>query len=173
MLHGFSAAAWKLIMSIRIIRKMDEDEILRKKAKPVKEMTARTLSLIQDMFDTMYSEGGVGLAAPQVGVLKRIFVADCEQGEEGDGNPLVFINPEIIEQSGEVTDSEGCLSVPGRHAQVTRPEKVVVKALNRDMEPFTLEAEGLLARCICHETDHLEGILYVDKAEGPLELNEG
>lgn len=157
-------------MSIRNIRKMDEDEILRKKAKPIKEMTARTLSLIQDMFDTMYDEGGVGLAAPQVGVLKRLFVVDCSLEEENP-NPLVFINPEILEQSGAVTDSEGCLSVPGKHAQVTRPEKVVVRALNRDMEPFTLEAEGLLARCICHEYDHLEGILYVDKAEGPVELN--
>lgn len=160
-------------MGIRTIRKMGEDEILHKKAKAVKEMTARNLNLIDDMFATMYAEGGVGLAAPQVGVLKRIFVADCEQTEEGPGKPLVFINPEILEESGAVTDSEGCLSVPGRHALVTRPERVKVQALDRNMEPFTLEAEGLLARCICHENDHLNGILYVDKAEGPLEYNEG
>ena len=157
-------------MSIRTIRVLEEDEILRKTAKPVKEMTARTFTLIQDMKETMYEANGVGLAAPQVGVLKRIFVVDCDQDTEGH-EPLVFINPEILEQSGEVTDNEGCLSVPNRHALVTRPEKVKVTALNEQMEPFTLEAEGLLARCICHENDHLNGILYVDKAEGPVEPN--
>lgn len=157
-------------MGIRHVRKMDEDEILRKIAKPVKEMNARTLTLIDDMLETMYAEGGVGLAAPQVGVLKRIFVVDCSMEDEPE--PMVFINPEILEESGAVTDKEGCLSVPGKHASVTRPEKVKVKALDRNMESFTLEAEGLLARCICHENDHLNGILYVDKAEGPLESNE-
>lgn len=159
-------------MGIRTVRKIEEDEILRKIAKPVKDMSARTLVLIDDMLETMYAEAGVGLAAPQVGVLKRIFVVDCEQTEEGPGKPLVFINPEILEKSGAVTDQEGCLSVPGRHALVTRPEKVTVRALDRNMMPFTLEAEGLLARCICHENDHLNGILYVDKAEGPIEFNK-
>ena len=158
-------------MGIRTVRVMGEDEILRKKAKPLKEMTPRNRILIDDMLETMYAEGGVGLAAPQVGVLKRIFVLDCEQTEEGPGKPMVFINPEILEESGAVTDNEGCLSVPGRHAPVTRPERVKVKALDREMQPFELEAEGLLARCICHEYDHLEGILYVDKAEGPVEFN--
>ncbi|MBO4837958.1 MAG: peptide deformylase [Lachnospiraceae bacterium] len=158
-------------MSIRNIRVLEEDEILRKTAKPVKEMTARTFTLIQDMKETMYAANGVGLAAPQVGVLKRIFVVDCDQ-EDGRQNPIVFINPEILEQSEEtVTDNEGCLSVPNRHALVTRPEKVKVTALNEQMEPFTLEAEGLLARCICHENDHLNGVMYVDKAEGPVEQN--
>lgn len=156
-------------MGIRTVRKMGEDEILHKKAKPVKEMTARNLNLIDDMLATMYAEGGVGLAAPQVGVLKRIFVVDC--GGEEEPNPLVFINPEILEESGEITDNEGCLSVPGRHALVKRPEKIKVQALDKNMESFSLEAEGLLARCICHENDHLNGILYVDKAEGPVELN--
>jgi peptide deformylase len=155
-------------MGIRNIREMGDD-ILRKQAKPVREMTFRNRQLIKDMEDTMYEANGVGLAAPQVGVLKRIFVVDCSDQEERQ--PMVFINPEILEKSGEVTDNEGCLSVPGKHAQVTRPEKIRVRALNEEMEPFELEAEGLLARCICHENDHLDGILYVDKAVGPVELN--
>ena len=155
-------------MGIRTVREMGVDEILRKMAKPVKEMTPRIMSLIGDMFDTMYAEGGVGLAAPQVGVLKRIFVADCGSEER---EPYVFINPEILEEEGSVTDNEGCLSVPGMHAPVPRPEKVKVRAQNENMEYFTLEAEGLLARCICHENDHLNGILYVDRAVGPVEPN--
>ena len=155
-------------MSIRTIRIMDEDEILRKHAKPVKAMDLRTQKLIKDMKDTLYEADGVGLAAPQVGILKRLFVTDCS---EDRSDFRVFINPEILETEGAVTDNEGCLSVPGKHALVTRPEKVKVRALDENMEEFTLEAEGLLARCICHENDHLDGILYVDKAEGPVEAN--
>ena len=155
-------------MGIRTIRELGDD-ILRKEAKPVREMTPRIRLLIQDMEDTMYEANGVGLAAPQVGILKRIFVVDCSEGEER--NPMVFINPEILETEGEITDNEGCLSVPNRHALVPRPEKVKVRALNEEMKPFTLEAEGLLARCICHENDHLDGVMYVDKATGPIEIN--
>ena len=152
-------------MGIRKIRTMG-DEILRKTAKPVTEMNLRNKVLVKDMFDTMYKAEGVGLAAPQVGILKRIFVIDC--GE----HPLVFINPEILETEGEQTGEEGCLSIPGKHAQVTRPMKVTVRALDAEMNEFTFTAEGLEARCILHENDHLNGVLYPDKAEGPLVDNE-
>lgn len=155
-------------MAIRTIREMG-DELLRKTSKPLKEMTPRICQLIDDMFETMYDDNGVGLAAPQVGILKRLFVIDCGEAETGEPRPLVFINPEILETEGEVTDNEGCLSIPGRFAPVPRPERVKVRALDRNMKEFTLEAEGLLARCICHENDHLDGILYVDKATGPVE----
>ena len=155
-------------MGIRKIR-TEGDEILRKISKPVTEMTPRTKALIRDMFDTMYKADGVGLAAPQVGILKRIFVIDCTADRS---LPRVFINPEILATEGEQTGDEGCLSVPGKHAQVTRPMKVTVRALNENMEEFTLTVEGLEARCVLHENDHLDGILYVDKAEGPVVDNE-
>ena len=143
-------------MAIRNIR-VDGDEILRKVCKPVTKMNERTLTLIDDMFDTMYESNGVGLAAPQVGVLKRIVVIDVM-----DDNPLVLINPEIIESDGEQVGEEGCLSLPGLSGEVTRPAHVVCKALDENMEEFTVEGEGLLARCICHELDHLDGKLYKD-----------
>lgn len=127
-------------------------------------MTPRLKELIEDMFETMYETGGVGLAAPQVGILKQIVVIDVE-----DGNQYVLINPEITETEGEQTGPEGCLSVPGKSGTVTRPEKVTVKAYNEDMEPIELTGEGFLARAICHECDHLHGCLYVDKVEGELE----
>lgn len=149
-------------MATRNIR-LDGDSVLRKICKPVKEMSYRTSVLIDDMFETMYAANGVGLAAPQVGILKRIVVIDV-----GDENPLVLINPEITYQDGEQTGDEGCLSLPGLVGTVTRPMHVVCKALNRDMEEITVEAEGLLARAICHEVDHLDGILYKDKAEDGL-----
>ncbi len=149
-------------MATRNIR-LDGDSVLRKICKPVKEMNYRTSVLIDDMFETMYAANGVGLAAPQVGILKRIVVIDV-----GDENPLVLINPEITFQDGEQTGDEGCLSLPGLVGQVTRPMHVVCKALNREMEEITVEAEGLLARAICHEADHLDGILYKDKAEDGL-----
>lgn len=155
-------------MGIRKIR-TEGDEILRKTSKPVTEMTPRTKALIRDMFDTMYKADGVGLAAPQVGILKRIFVIDCTADRS---LPRVFINPEILETEGEQTGNEGCLSVPGKHAQVTRPMKVRVRALDENMEEFTLTLEELEARCVLHENDHLDGILYVDKAEGPVVDNE-
>lgn len=155
-------------MGIRKIR-TEGDEILRKISKPVTEMTPRTKALIRDMFDTMYKADGVGLAAPQVGILKRIFVIDCTADRS---LPRVFINPEILETEGEQTGSEGCLSVPGKHATVTRPMKVRVRALDENMKVFTLTLEELEARCVLHENDHLDGILYVDKAEGPVVDNE-
>lgn len=150
-------------MAIRKIRTIG-DEILRKKCKPVKEITPRITDLIKDMFETMYEANGVGLAAPQVGILKQIVVIDVE-----DGNQYVLINPEIIETDGEQTGPEGCLSVPGKSGTVTRPNHVKVKAFDTDMQPFVLEGEELLARAICHECDHLSGELFVDKVEGEIE----
>ena len=149
-------------MGIRKIR-LEGDPILRKQCKPIDKMTPRLEQLIDDMFDTMYEANGVGLAAPQVGIVKRIVVIDI-----GDKNPLTLINPEIIETSGEQTGDEGCLSLPGKVGQVTRPMRVVCKALDRDMNEITVTGEGLLARAICHEADHLDGILYKDKVEDGL-----
>ena len=148
-------------MAIRKIRTLG-DRILAKKCRPVEEMTPKIKTLIQDMLDTMYDACGVGLAAPQVGILKRIVVIDV--GER----PWVLINPEITETSGEQTGDEGCLSLPGKSGTVTRPNVVTVNALDENMEPFTLTGEGLLARAICHECDHLEGIMYVEHVEGEL-----
>ena len=149
-------------MAIREIREMG-DNILNTVCKEVKEVTPRTKDLIDDMFDTMYEANGVGLAAPQVGILKRIVVIDVT-GED----PILMINPKILETSGEQTGQEGCLSVPGKWGIVTRPEHVKVRALNEDMEEVELEGEGLLARAFCHEIDHLSGNLYVDKVEDGL-----
>ncbi len=148
-------------MAIRNIREIG-DEILTKTAKEVTELTPKITELIDDMFDTMYAANGVGLAAPQVGIRKRIVVIDC-----GD-QPLVLINPEILETSGSQTGNEGCLSVPGKVGVVTRPNYAKVKALDENFEEYIIEGEELLARCLCHEIDHLNGILYVDKAEGEL-----
>lgn len=149
-------------MALRNIREMG-DEILNKKCKPVKEINERTLDLIDDMFETMYEANGVGLAAPQVGILKRIVVIDTT-GED----PILLINPVIVETSGEQTGQEGCLSVPGKSGQVTRPNYVKVLAYDENMEQFEIEGTELLARALCHEIDHLEGHLYVEKVEGPL-----
>ena len=148
-------------MAIRKIRELG-DEVLTKKCKEVTKMTLRTQVLINDMLDTMYEAMGVGLAAPQVGILKRIVVIDVGEG------PIVLINPEILETSGEQTGEEGCLSVPGKSGLVTRPNHVKVKALNEDMEEIELEGEGLLARAFCHEIDHLDGKMYVRLVEGEL-----
>ena len=148
--------------AIRQIRTIG-DEILRKQCKPVKEMTPRTAELIEDMFETMYEANGVGLAAPQVGILRQLVVIDVD-----DGNQYVLINPEILETEGSQTGSEGCLSVPGKSGTVTRPMHVKVKALNEKLEPYELEGDGLLARAICHEIAHLRGELYVDIVEGEL-----
>ncbi len=149
-------------MAIRNIRH-DGDDILRKVCKPVEKMTPRIETLIEDMFDTMYEANGVGLAAPQVGILKRIVVIDV-----GDENAYCLINPEIVEEDGEQTGDEGCLSLPGLVGTVTRPDHVVCKALDINMEEITVEGEGLLARAICHELDHLDGVLYKDRAEDGL-----
>ena len=149
-------------MAIRQVRTIGDD-ILRKECKPVKEITPRIAELIEDMFETMYEANGVGLAAPQVGVLKQIVVMDVD-----DGNQYVLINPEILETSGSQTGQEGCLSLPGKAGIVTRPDHVKVKALDENMEEFVLEGDGLLARAICHECDHLDGLMYVSKVEGEL-----
>ena len=154
-------------MAIREIREIG-DEILTKQCKDVAKMTFRTKILIGDMLDTMYEKMGVGLAAPQVGILKRIVVIDTGL-EEAD--PHVLINPEIIYTEGEQTGAEGCLSVPGKNGDVTRPMRVKVKALNENMEEYVLEGAGLLARAICHECDHLDGKLYVSLVEGELRDN--
>ncbi|CCZ28955.1 MAG: peptide deformylase [Lachnospiraceae bacterium] len=148
-------------MALRKIREIG-DPILNKTCKEVKEVTDRTKDLIDDMFETMYEAQGVGLAAPQVGILKRIVVIDC-----GD-DPLLLINPEVLETSGEQTGQEGCLSVPGKAGIVTRPNYAKVKAYNEDMEEFIVEGEELLARALLHEIDHLDGHLYVEKVEGDL-----
>lgn len=149
-------------MALRNIRTIGDD-ILRKECKEVTEMTPKLRELIDDMFETMYEANGVGLAAPQVGIRKRLVVIDC-----GD-DPIVLINPVVLETSGEQTGSEGCLSVPGKSGIVTRPNYAKVKALDEDMEEIIVEGEELLARCMLHEIDHLNGILYVDKVEGELE----
>lgn len=148
-------------MAIRQIREMG-DEVLTKKCKEVKRITPRTLMLIEDMLDTMYEANGVGLAAPQVGVLQRIVVIDIGEG------PIVLINPEILETAGEQTGDEGCLSVPEKAGCVTRPNYVKVKAFDAGMEEVIYEGEELLARAFCHEIDHLDGHLYVEKVEGEL-----
>ncbi|MDE6434287.1 MAG: peptide deformylase [Lachnospiraceae bacterium] len=153
-------------MALRQIR-YDGDDVLRKTCKEVKEMNERTQILIDDMFETMYAANGVGLAAPQVGILKRIVVIDVDYE-----TPLVLINPVIVERDGEQTGDEGCLSLPGMVATVTRPNHVICHCLNEKMEEIEIEGEGLLARAICHELDHLEGILYKDVAEGPLHMVE-
>ncbi len=146
------------------LRKMryEGDPVLNKVAKEVKELTPRTKELIGDMLDTMYHENGVGLAAPQVGILKRICVIDVGEG------PYVFINPEIIESSGIQSGEEGCLSVPGKSGVVTRPNYVKARALDQNMNPFEVEGTELFARAMCHEFDHLDGHLYIEKVEGGL-----
>ena len=148
-------------MALREIRVMG-DEVLNKTCKEVTKMTLRTKLLIHDMLDTMYDAGGVGLAAPQVGVLRRIVVIDVGEG------PIIMVNPEIIETSGSQTGDEGCLSLPGKAGQVTRPNYVKAKAYDENMEPYEIEGEGLLARAICHELDHLDGHMYVEKVEGEI-----
>ena len=140
---------------------LEGDPLLRKTSRPVEEITPRIIKLLDDMADTMYYGGrGIGIAAPQVGVLRRVFIVDV-----GDEHGLIeFINPEILEVSGSQTDNEGCLSVPGKTCEVERPSHIKVKAMDRNGNEFELEADDLLARCICHENDHLNGILFIDKS---------
>lgn len=147
-------------MSLRNIV-IEGDPVLRKKSRPVDEITPRILTLLDDMADTMYYENrGIGIAAPQVGVLRRVFVVDV--GDEH--GKLEFINPEITRKEGTQVFCEGCLSLPGKSADVERPAEITITALDRNGNQFTLDADGLLAVCICHEFDHLEGILFADKA---------
>lgn len=153
-------------MAIRKIREMG-DSVLNKVCKEVTEVTDRTRVLIDDMFETMYEANGVGLAAPQVGILKKIVVIDTT-GED----PILLINPVILEVEGEQTGYEGCLSVPGKSGVVTRPNYVKVEAYDEDMNKFIIEGEELMARALCHEIDHLDGHLYVEKVEGDLIDNE-
>ncbi len=148
-------------MALRMIRTIG-DEILTKRCKEVKELTPRLEQLVEDMFETMYDAEGVGLAAPQVGVLKRILVIDT--GED----PVCLINPEIVAEEGEQTGNEGCLSVPGKTGKVTRPNYVRVKGFDRNMQPVEVEGTELKARALIHEIEHLDGHLYVEKVEGQL-----
>ncbi len=148
-------------MALRTIR-TEGEPVLGKVSRPVTEMTPRIRELIVDMLDTMYDAMGVGLAAPQVGILKRIVTIDVGEG------PIVLINPEILETSGEQTGDEGCLSVPGMAGQVTRPNYVKVKALDINMEEVEYEGTELLARAFCHEIDHLDGKMYTELVEGEL-----
>ena len=149
-------------MALRKIR-IEGDPVLGKVCKPVTDVKLRIRTLIADMFETMYHANGVGLAAPQVGVLKRIVVIDTDED-----NPVCMINPEILEMSGEQTGDEGCLSVPGMAGEVTRANYVKVRYFDEDMDECVIEAEGLFARCIQHELDHLDGHMYTEKVNGPL-----
>ena len=148
-------------MALRTLR-IECDPILNKVSHPVKEMTPRLEELIKDMLETMYSENGVGLAAVQVGVLRRIVTIDVGEG------PIILVNPVIVEKDGVQTGQEGCLSVPNKVGIVTRPNHVIVEALDENMEPQRLEGEGLLARAFCHELDHLDGKMYTSLVEGDL-----
>ena len=153
-------------MALREIRILGDD-ILRKKTKTVKEVNDRAREIIADMIETMRDADGIGLAAPQIGILKRIMIVEPEPEKV-----VVFINPEILEREGEQEGYEGCLSIPGKSGVVKRPYKIKVKAFDIDMKEFELEAEELFARAICHECDHLDGVLYIDKLEGELMDNE-
>ena len=155
-------------MALRNIREYGDD-VLERPCKEVKEITPRVRELVEDMLETMYDANGVGLAAPQVGVLKRIVVIDVSP--EGD-DPLIMINPTIIESDGEQTGYEGCLSIPGKSGIVTRPNHVKARYYDLDMNEYEVEGEELLARAICHELDHLDGHMYVEKVEGELVDNE-
>lgn len=152
-------------MAIREIRKKG-DEVLRKICKPVMEVNKKTSELIDDMLDTMYEADGVGLAAPQVGILKRIVVIDVGEG------PVEMINPEKLEESGEQLHAEGCLSVPGIYGEVKRPERVLVKALDRNGKEQRIEGTGMLAIAMCHEMDHLDGILFEDRVIRYIDVNK-
>lgn len=145
-------------MAVRNLR-INDDEILRKKCREVDTITDRMKLTVKDMIETMYEKNGVGLAAPQIGILRKIFVIDAQDGE----GIRVFINPQILEAKGSQKDIEGCLSLPGREKEVERANYVKVKALNENGEEFVLEGEGLLARAIQHENDHLNGILFIDR----------
>lgn len=149
-------------MALRQIREIG-DPILAKKSKEVKEMTPRIKVLLEDMWETLHDSQGVGLAAVQVGILKRIFIIEISEDEK-----YTFINPDIVFTDGEQTDYEGCLSVPGKVGVVTRPDHVIIEALDENMEPVRVEGHELLARAMCHEFDHLEGDMYVDLVKGEL-----
>lgn len=148
-------------MALRTIR-IQGDPVLEKKCREITELTPKISELVEDMIETMYEANGVGLAAPQVGILKRLVVIDIGEG------PIVMINPVILETSGEQTGDEGCLSLPGKAGCVTRPNYVKARAFDKNMEEYEIEGTELLARAICHELDHLDGHMYTEKVEGPL-----
>lgn len=143
------------------------DPVLRKKAEPVTEITAAELQLAEEMLITMYATGnGIGLAAPQVGVLKRFLIVDVGEADDEEYEPVMLFNPEILEEEGEIVAEEGCLSIPNVTADVKRPEKVVVEGINVARERVRIEADGLLARALQHELDHLNGVLFIDRLSG-------
>lgn len=146
-------------MALRTIRELG-DEVLTKKCREIKEITPRISELIEDMLETMYEANGVGLAAPQVGILKRLAVIDVGEG------PIILVNPVILETDGSQTGEEGCLSYPGKSGVVTRPNYVKVRAFDENMQEYEIEGTELLARALCHEIDHLDGHMYVEKVEG-------
>ena len=148
-------------MAIRTIRK-EEDPVLRKISKPVEKIDDKIRILVEDMIDTMYDADGVGLAAPQIGILKRVAVIDVYD----ETGVKVLINPEIIKTEGQQCEVEGCLSIPGKNGKVNRPTKVNVRAMNLEGQWYEITGEGLLAVALCHEIDHLDGILYTDKVVG-------
>ena len=154
-------------MAIRKIREIG-DPCLKKKCREVEVFDSKLHTLLDDMQDTLILANGVGLAAPQVGILRRVVVIDLGEDE----GMLELINPVIISTEGEVKDTEGCLSVPGKAGEVTRPQKATVRAFDRNGEEFEFTGEDLYARCICHECDHLDGILYVEKAENIFDLSQ-
>ena len=151
-------------MALREVRRQG-DPILTKECREVKEISERERILVEDMLETMYANEGVGLAAPQVGVLKRIAVVDVSENKD---DPIIMVNPRVVESDGEQTGPEGCLSVPGLYGDVTRPMHVVIEAYDLDMKRFRMEGEEVFARAMCHEFDHLDGHLYVEKVEGEL-----
>lgn len=143
------------------------DPVLRKKAEPVAEITAAELQLAEEMLITMYATGnGIGLAAPQVGVLKRFLIVDVGEADDEEYEPVMLFNPEILDAEGEIVAEEGCLSIPNVTADVKRPEKVVVEGINVARERVRIEADGLLARALQHELDHLNGVLFIDRLSG-------
>jgi peptide deformylase len=151
-------------VSVRSIR-LFPDEVLRVRCEPVERFDAELAALVADMVETMHAAPGVGLAAPQVGVTRRVFVVDLSVGEDPE-QMHVFVNPRIVEEEGQVADFEGCLSIPDMSEKVERPQRIVVEAQDATGQPFRIEAEEWLARAICHENDHLDGILFVDRLRG-------
>jgi len=153
-------------MALRNLR-LEGDEILRKKSRVIKNINDRIIVLSEDMIETMIENNGIGLAAPQVGILKRLIVIDLEE------NPMIMVNPEILEKSGEQTVNEGCLSVPNRNGDVNRPEQLKVKYTDLDGNSHTIRTEGLMSVVISHEIDHLNGVLFIDKVIKETEAEEG
>ncbi|KYH30304.1 MULTISPECIES: peptide deformylase [Clostridium] len=154
-------------MAVREIIKAD-NQLLRRKSRRILNIDDEVLELIQDLKDTLYNADGIGLAAPQIGVLKRAFIIDLRNGEE----PIILLNPKIVKKIGQYEDSEGCLSYPGYEGIVVRPRRVIVTGMNEKGKIVQYDASGLMARAICHETDHLDGVLYMDIAKKMYKLEQ-